>query len=406
MGYTTKALHARYSKADTHGALRYPIYQNAAFEFETAEDLEAVFKGRKAGHNYTRSSNPSIEEFEGKVRNITGALGVVSVATGMAAISTALLAVLKSGDNIVTTNKLFSHTLSLFQTTFDDFGIKCKFVDLQDDSKIEEAIDENTKVIFFETISNPELLIPNIKKLSEISKKHGIVLAADTTMTPFYLFDSKKHGVNIELISGTKYISGGGTALGGLIIDNGNFDWSKFSNTQKFYKTFGPMALLAKLRKQTYRNLGASLSPQNAYMLSLGLETLALRADKSAANTLELAKFLSTHEKVKSVNYPDLESSLLHERAKEYFLNSGSVFTFDVEDKKTAYELMNKLKLARRATNIHDTKTLVIAPYDTIFVDYNDEEKKVFGLRAGTIRVSVGIEDIEDLIEDFKQALS
>ncbi len=406
MGFTTRAIHSRHAKADGFGALRYPIYQNAAFEFESAEDLEAVFTGKKGGHTYTRASNPTVEELEIKAREVSSSLGVLAVSSGMAAITNTLLALLKSGDNIVTTNRLFGHTLSLFQNTFEDFGVEVRFVDILDLQSVKNAIDERTKILFVETVSNPELVIPDFEELSKIAKQNNTVFVADTTMTPFYLFDSKKHGVDIEVLSATKYISGGGTTVGGLIIDNGTFDWSKFENLKKFYNSFGPNAFLAKLRKQSFRNTGACLAPLNAYMLSLGLETLALRADRSFENTIKLAEFLSAHPKVKSVNYPHLKGNKYYENSQKYFLFPGSVFTFDVEDKQTAYELMNKLKIVRRSTNIQDNKTLAIAPYHTIYAEYTAEQKASFGLREGTLRISVGIEDTNDLISDFKQALA
>ncbi len=406
MKYTTKALHAKYSKADSHGALRMPIYQNAAFEFESAEALEDVFTGKRSGHAYSRASNPTVEELESKVKYITNAIGVVATASGMASLTNTFLTLLKTGDNIITTNKLFGHTLSFFQTTFEDFGLEARFVDICDEKSIEDAIDENTKIIFFETISNPELVIPDIKLLSKIAKKHNLLLISDSTMTPFYIFDAKKHGVDIDILSATKYISGGGTTIGGMIIDTGNYDWTQCTHLEKFAQKFGQNGFIAKLKKQIFRNMGACLSANSAYMLSLGLETLALRAERTKENVLVLAQFLATHNKVQSVNYPNLEGNLYYEVANEYFLFAGSVLTFDLSSKAEAYAFMNNLELIRRATNIQDNKSLIIAPYHTIYAEYSDEAKKSFGLREGTLRLSVGIEDIEDLIFDIENALS
>lgn len=405
MKYTTKALHTKYPKEDTFGALRVPIYQNAAFEYASSQELEDVFTGKTAGHTYSRATNPTIEELENKIKSITSAQGVVATSSGMAAISNTLFALLKSGDNIITTNKLFGHTLSFFQTTLVDFGIDVRYVDISSIESIKNAIDTNTKVIFFETISNPELIIPDIKTITNLAKEHNILTVVDTTMTPFYLFDSKKHGIDIDVLSATKYISGGGTTVGGLIIDNGNYDWKNYANLENFYTKFGFFTFLAKLKKQTFRNIGSCLSPQNAYMLSLGLETLALRADKAKDNTKDVTYFLSSHPKIKSVNYPLLKTNQFYDRAKEYFLFPGSILTFDLEDKQTAYKFMDKLQLIRRSTNIQDNKSLIIAPYYTIYSEYTDEQKRSFGLREGTLRLSIGIEDIEDLIEDLSQAL-
>jgi len=405
MKYTTKALHAKYPKQDSHNALRMPIYQNAAFEFESAEALEDVFCGRKTGHAYSRASNPTIEEFENKVKFITSANGVIATSSGMSAITNTLFALLKAGDSVVTTNKLFGHTLSFFQTTMVDFGITVHYVDICDSNSIEDVIDDTTKVIFFETISNPELVIPDIGLLSSMARKHNLLLVCDSTMTPFYLFDSKKYDINIDILSATKYISGGGTTIGGLIIDNGNFDWTTYQNLKKFSDGFGSNAFVAKLKKQTFRNIGACLSAQSAYMLSLGLETLALRADRTGENIKALSSFLSNHEKIKSVNYPMLDGNKFQKLSNEYFLFPGSVLTFDVANKSEAYKFMNSLKLIRRSTNIQDNKSLIIAPYHTIYAEYSVLEKESFGLREGTLRLSVGIEDIEDLISDISSAL-
>lgn len=405
MKYTTKALHNKYPKKDTYNALRMPIYQNAAFEFDSAEELEDVFTGKKSGHTYSRASNPTIEELEAKVRFITSSQGVIATSSGMSAISNTFLALLKSGDNIITTNKLFGHTLSFFQNTLVDFGIDIRYVDMENEIEIKSSIDHKTRIIFFETISNPELIVYDIAMLSLIAKNNNIILVADSTMTPFYIFDSKKHGIDIDIISATKYISGGGTSIGGLIIDNGNFNWASYPHLGKFYKSSEQNAFLTKLKKQTLRNNGACLTSQSAYMLSLGLETLALRANKSAQNTKNLVDFLLSQSKVIKVTYPSLENSRYKNLAEKYFLFSGSVLTFDLENKSKAYKFMNNLSIIRRSTNVQDNKSLIIAPYATIYSEYSADEKKSFGLREGTLRLSVGIEDIEDLINDIQFAL-
>lgn len=405
MGFTTKALHPTLGYKDKHGAMRCPIYQNAAFEFDNAEELEAVFAGKKMGHMYSRTSNPSVEEFELKIKSLSGAFGVLATATGMGAISSTLLALLKSGDNIITTNYLFGHSLSLFQTLFDDFGIEVRFVDINDMLMVEENIDERTKFFFCESISNPQLVVPNFKTIAALLKIHHIPLIVDTTMTPWNFFDAKSCGVDIEIVSATKYIAGGGTVLGGLIVDNGTYDWKKCTNLANFYKKFGPNAFIAKLRKETFRNLGATLSPQSAYMLSLGIETMDLRVERSCQNALVLAKHLQTKTSIVEVNYPFLETSSAYEMAKQQFKLGGAILTFTLEDKAKAYHVLNHLKIIKRGTNIQDNKSLAIAPYHTIYAEFSDEAKKEYLLSEGMIRLSVGIEDIEDLITDLDQAL-
>lgn len=405
MGFTTKALHTKTTTKDPYGAMRFPIYQSSAFEFENAQSLEAVFKGQKLGHVYTRSSNPSIEELELKVRAISGAFGVIATATGMAAICNTLFALLKSGDNIITTSYLFGNTLSLFQTLLSDFEVEIRYVDTNDLEAIKANIDAKTKLLFCESVSNPQLIVPDFLAIKALLKEHHIPLIVDTTMTPWNIFDAKKHGVDIEIISATKYLSGGGHVLGGLIVDNGTYDWKNYTNLASFYKKFGPNAFLAKLRKETFRNLGATLSAQSAYLLSLGLETLDLRVQRSCSNALIVAKHLLTKTEIISVDYPLLEGSCGYANASKQFSGGGAIVTFSLADKEKAYAFLDALKIVKRGTNIQDNKSLAIAPYHTIYAEYSDEQKAACLLNEGMIRLSVGIEDIEDLLADIDQAL-
>ena len=406
MGFTTKALHAKPAHKDQHGAMRFPIYQSAAFEFEKAEDLEAVFKGQKMGHVYTRSSNPSIEEFELKVKAISGAFGVIATATGMAAISNALFALVKSGDNILTTKFLFGNTLSLFQTLFSDFGVEVRYVDVCNMEDVRANIDSKTRLLFCESISNPQLIVPDFSALKSVLNEQNIPLILDTTMTPWNIFDAKKHGADIEIISATKYISGGGHVLGGLIVDNGTFNWKNHVNLEPFFKKFGLFAFMARLRKETFRNLGASLTAQSAYLLSLGLETLDLRVQRSCSNALAVAKHLQSKTEVVSVDYPFLENSRAYANASQQFSGGGAIVTFSLKNKERAYAFLNALAIIKRGTNVQDNKSLAIAPYHTIYAEYSDEQKASYELNEGMIRLSVGIEDLEDLLADIDQALA
>ncbi len=406
MGFTTKALHAKPAHKDQYGAMRFPIYQSSAFEFEKAEDLEAVFKGQKMGHVYTRSSNPSIEEFELKIKAISGAFGVIATATGMAAISNAFFALLKSGDNIITTQYLFGNTLSLFQTLLSDFGVEVRYVDLSDLETIKANIDDKTRFLFCESISNPQLIVPDFGAIKDVLQEQNVPFIVDTTATPWNIFDAKKHGVDIEIISATKYISGGGHVLGGLIVDNGTFNWKNHANLASYYKKFGPNAFMARLRKETYRNLGASLSPQSAYLLSLGLETLDLRVQRSCQNALVVAQHLQSKAEIISVEYPFLESSSAFANASKQFSGGGGIISFSFKDKESAYAFLNRLNIIKRGTNVQDNKSLAIATYHTIYAEYSTEQKAAFGLTEGMIRLSVGIEDVEDLLADIDQALT
>lgn len=323
-GFTTRAIHTPFLKKDIHGSLHMPVYDSVSFEFETAEETEEAFLGKRPRHMYTRITNPTVEHLEQKIRHVTGSLAVVAVSSGMAA----------------------------------------------------------------------------------IARKHNILLIADTTVTPLYFFNSKAYGVDIEVFSGTKYLSGGATTVGGILIDNGTYDWAHNPKLEKEAKQFGPFALVTKLKREVYRNLGACLSPHNAYLQSIGLETLALRADRSCHNTRVLAGFLSRHPKVKSVNYPGLGSSPYHETATRIFgQRCGAIATFKLSSRKECFAFLNRLRLLRRATNINDNKTLALHPASTIFCEYSADLKQQMGVPETLIRLSVGIEDVEDLIADITQAL-
>ena len=403
--FITKILHNKFLKKDAHGSLHMPIYNNVAFEFDTSEDIELAFQGKKPAHMYSRISNPTIENFEQKVKAVTQALGVVAVSSGMAAISNVILALCQAGDNIITTKHLFGNTYSLFERTFKDWGLDTRYADLTKAETLKDLIDAKTRLIFFETITNPQLEVVDVEELSKIAKAKGILLVADTTLTPPYIFNSRDFGVDIEVLSSTKYISGGATSVGGLIIDNGTYDWSK-SKLKADAKKYGNFAFINKLRREVYRNVGVCLSPQNAFLQSVGLETLPLRVDVSCANTLKIAGFLKNSPKVKSVDYPGLEDSRYHKIAKKQFDNNcGSLLTFDLSSKKACFEFMNKLELIRRSTNLNDNRTLILHPSSTIFCEYDDKLREEMGLRETMIRLAVGIEDSQDLISDIENAL-
>lgn len=404
--FVTKILHNKFLKEDPHGALHMPIYDNVAFEFKSAEDIELAFQGKKLAHMYSRISNPTIENFEQKIRIVTDSLGVIAVSSGMAAISNVILAIANSGDNIVTTKYLFGNTYSLFEKTLKSWGLKAKYTDLTKGSCVEGLIDKKTKAIFFETITNPQLEVADVEVLAKITKSKGILLIADTTVTPPYIFNSKASGVDIEVLSSTKYISGGATSVGGIIIDNGGYDWSKNEKLKGDVKQYGPFVFLKKLRREVYRNLGACLSPYNAFLQSIGLETLPLRVDVSCANALAIAKFLQKSLQVKNVNYPGLKSSKYFALSQKQFEGKpGSLLTFDLASKEKCFKFMNKLQVIRRSTNLNDNKTLIIHPASTIFCEYDEKLKQDMGVRETMIRLAVGIEDREDLISDIGRAL-
>ena len=405
-GPTTRLLNTPYPKEDPHGSLNFPVYESVAFEAESSEELEAAFTGRTQRHLYSRITNPTIEYFESKVRTLTGAFAVTAMSSGMAAISNLFIALGKSGDNIITSRHLFGNTLSLLEKTLRPYGLETRLCDLTDAAAVEALVDERTIAVYFETITNPQLEVVDISSLKAITKKQNILLIADTTLTPPSFFSAAEHGIDFELISSTKFISGGATSVGGLLIDYGSYDWSTFEKTKKSFELFGKDAFKALLRKQVYRNLGACISPASANLQSLGLDTLALRTDRATSNALELARWLEKQDAVKSVHHPGLESSPFHDMAiRQFGARPTSIFTFDLESKQACYTFMNKLKILRRATNLQDNKTLVIHPWATIFAEYPDQEKIKMGLRDTTIRITVGIEEVQDLMDDMEQAL-
>jgi O-acetylhomoserine (thiol)-lyase len=406
LGFSTKAIHSKFIKKDPHGALHMPVYDSVAFEYESAEDLELSFQGKKPNHIYSRITNPTVENFEQKIKKVTDAFGVIALSSGMAAISNLIITIAGSGDNIITTKHLFGNTYSLFERTLKSWGLEVKYSDLTELENLEKLIDNKTKMIFFETITNPQLEVADINALAKLAKDNNVLLVADTTITPLYFFNAKELGIDIEVLSSTKYISGGATSVGGLIIDNGLFDWQNNEKLAENAKKYGPFTFLLKLRTESYRNLGACLSPHSAYLQSLGLETFALRVDKSCINTLTIAQFLESQKKVKTVNYPGLKSSPYYKIAKKQF-NSlpGALLTFDLSSKKECFQFMNRLKIIKRATNLNDNKTLIIHPASTIFCEYTPELKAQMGVRETMMRLAVGIEDTEDIISDIKQAL-
>ena len=405
-GFTTKALHARSSRKDVHGALRPPLYDSVAFEFENASSIQQAFEGTLPAHTYSRITNPTVEDFEQRMRLLTDALGVIAVSSGMAAITNVMLALCSAGTNIVSSRHLFGNTISLFEKTLADWGLEVRYVDLHDRNAIESAIDENTRAIYLESITNPQLEVVDITLLSECAEQFGIPLVLDGTLTTPYLFRSRDYGVAVEIISTTKYISGGATGVGGVIIDNGLYDWKQSRKISSFSKQYGQFAFLARLRREVFRNSGACMAPHQAWMNTLGLETLALRIQSSCSNALTVARFLSEQPKVQEVNYPGLPNSEYHAVASRLFGKGyGGLVTFGLRDKEECFRFIDSLEIIRKATNLNDNKSLIIHPASTIFGEYPEEKRREMGVAENMLRLSVGIEDQEDLLKDIQKGL-
>ena len=390
MSKQTVATKTNYSKKDPYGALSMPVYHCAAFEFDSAQAMADAFCGRVLEPDYSRGMNPTVTFFEDRVKELTDAQNVFAFNSGMAAISNALIAVAQSGSNIVTSNHLFGNTVSLINKTLGRLGVDSKAVNLLDIDAVEAAVDEHTCCIFLEIVTNPQMEVADVAALAEVARKNGIPLIADTTMIPFTEFDAKALGIDVQVVSSTKYISGGATSLGGLIID---------------YGTFG--VFNQRIRFELLFNLGGYMTPHAAYMQTLGLESLHARYAVQSRNTLELAKRLRDVPQIVSVNYIGLEDNPFYELAqRQYGKTAGAMLTIDLADRQSCYSFINNLKVVHRATNLFDNKTLAIHPYSTIFGPFSGSQKKAMDVKDTTIRLSIGLEDVDDIFDDIVQALN
>ena len=406
-GFTTKALHTAFPQDDAYRALHMPVYDGVAFDFDSAESMEAVFSGRRPGHAYARTSNPTVEYFEKKLKTVTGAHAVLALSSGMAAITSAILSLVSVGDNLLASNLLFGHTYAFFKTTLPGLGIEVRFVDFSSEESVLAAIDEKTRLVFFETITNPQLEIVNIKQIADLAHQHNLLVMVDSTTTPPNVFSSKKFGVDIEVMSTTKFLSGGASAFGGAAIDNGTFDWTKIPALSTWCVKFGADAFIARLRKELFRHLGGAMTAQTAHYMNLGLDILSLRVDKCVDNCMVLAQFLKECHQVKTVNYPGMAENKGYQLAKEQFSGKPvAILTFDLSSRSACFDFLNALKLIRRATNLNDNKTLIIHPHSTIYAEFSLAERAEMCIPDTQMRLSVGIEDVDDLMADISQALS
>jgi len=404
--FTTRSLNIPFPRKDPHNALAMPVYESVAFDFASAEDIAANFRGELPAHTYSRTSNPTVEYFETKVKALAGAHQVLAVSSGMAAITATMMAICKQGDNIISGNHLFGHTLALFDQSLSAYGLETRFVDTTKPELIEALIDENTRAIYFETVTNPQLEVANISHLVEIANTYGILLIVDSTITPPSVFSSKSLGVHIEVMSTTKFISGGATAFGGVIIDNGLYDWKQNPNCQDFAGKFGKDAFIARLRKNYYRNFGMPMTAHSANYMIAGLDILELRVERCYQNCMNLGDFFQQNQHVIRVDYPGLKDSAYYDLSMKQFNGvPGTVMTFDLESLATCYRFMNRLKIIRRATNLNDNKSLIIHPYSTIYTEFPEAMRDSMGIRPTMMRLSVGIEGAADLMEDMEQAI-
>ena len=384
----TKAIDTPFKQKDAYGSLSMPVYHTAAYEFETAADMANAFTGKVIAPDYSRVMNPTVMYLEDKVKALTDATAVVAMSSGMAAISNTLMSLAATGKNIVTSRHMFGNTFSLITETLKRFGVEARPCDLTDLNAVKQLVDKNTCCIFLEIITNPQMEVADLKGLSEIAHAAGVPLIADTTVIPFTEFSAKQLGVDIEVVSSTKYLSGGATTLGGLIIDYGT--------TPGFTH---------RIKNEMLFNMGAYMTPHVAYMQSLGLENLNARYRLQSANTLELAQRLTTVPEIKRVNYVGLADNPYHAIAERQFgKTAGAMMTIDMESKEDCFRFIDHLRLVRRATNLFDNRTLAIHPASTIFGLFSDEERAAMDVLDTTVRLSVGLEDMDDVFEDICQA--
>lgn len=405
MDFNTKLLHGGFRQDSATGSTLAPIYQVSAFAQESAEKLEAVFNNRAPGFAYTRISNPTVASFENRINALEKGLGAVACSSGMAAVTLSMLNILEAGDEVIAGAGLFGGTIDLFGD-LKAFGITTRFAEHVTPEDILPLITEKTKAVFAELIGNPGLEIVDLKAVSELCHQHGIPLIIDSTTATPYLINPFEFGADIVVHSTSKYINGGGNSISGVIIDSGRFPWDFTKHTALAeYKKMGKLAYLAKLRGGLWRNVGACLAPMNAFMNSVGMETLGLRMERCCENALSLAEFFRDTDGVEA-NYPALPDNPYHSLCESQLKGKGgAILTVRAGSKERAFRLINGLKLATNATNIGDVRTLVIHPSSTIYAHSNEKQKLTAGVFEDTIRISVGIEDKEDLIADFRQAI-
>jgi O-acetylhomoserine (thiol)-lyase len=423
----TLALHAGHTPDQETGSRAVPIYQTASYVFHDAEHAADLFALKKFGNIYSRLTNPTTDVLEKRLAAIHGAAGALATSSGAAAIFYAIAAITSAGQNFVTGDKLYGGTYTQFSAQFKRFGIEARFVDSRDPANFERAIDENTRLLYTESIGNPKGNVDDLAAIAEVAHRHKLPLILDNTVSPPPLFNPFEHGVDVAVYSLTKLIGGHGTSIGGAIVDKGDFDWKGAGRYPEitepdpsyhgvnFWDAFGKhdkavapgLAYVLKIRTGLLRDIGATLSPFNAWLFIQGLETLPLRARAHAANARAVASFLSEHPQVASVDYAGLPGHPDYERAKHYFpLGPGALLGFEIKGGLEAGKrFIDSVRLASHVANILDAKTLVIHPASTTHQQLTPAEQLKAGVTPGLVRVSVGIEDVKDIIADLDQAL-
>lgn len=416
--WQTEAIHAGYTPEATTGSRAVPIYQTTSYVFRDADHAAALFGLRELGNIYTRLMNPTTDVFEKRVAALEGGKAALALASGQAAETVAITSLAKAGDEVVSASSLYGGTYSLFANTLPRFGITTRFVEAQDLDQVRAAITDKTRALYVETLSNPRLDVADFEGLAEVAHEAKLPLLVDNTVGTPALVNPIAHGADIVLHSATKYIGGHGTSLGGIIVDAGNFDWSsgrfaEFTEPHPAYhglkltEAFGNLAFIMRARLEGLRDLGGALSPFNAHAFILGLETLGLRMQRHSENALRVAEFLKSHPKVASVNYPMLKDSPSYARAQKYMKGGSGLVSFELKaGREAGKKLMNSVKLFSLLANIGDTRSLIIHPASTTHEQLSDAQQLSAGVTPGLVRLSVGIEDVADILNDLDQALA
>ena len=417
--FETLQLHAGQVVDATTKSRAVPIYQTTSFVFEDTQEGAELFALQKAGNIYTRITNPTTSAFEERIAALEGGVGALATASGMAAITYTILALAHAGDHVVAASTIYGGTFNLLKETLPRYGITTTFVDIDNLEEVEAAIKDNTKLILIETLGNPVINIPDIEKIAEIAHKHQIPLVADNTFATPYLINVFSHGVDIAVHSATKFIGGHGTTIGGVIVDSGKFDWAasgKFPqlvdedpsyHNISYTRDVGAAAFIVAARVQLLRDMGAALSPFNSFLLLQGLETLSLRVERHVQNAEKIVDFLVNHPKVEKVNYPKLPDSPYHALAEKYLPKGvGSIFTFHVKGGEAeARKVIDNLEIFSNLANVADAKSLVVHPATTTHAQLSDSDLEAAGVTKNQIRLSIGLENVDDLIEDLRLAL-
>lgn len=417
--FDTLQVHAGQVPDPATGSRAVPIYQTTSYLFDSPEHAANLFALKESGNIYTRITNPTTDVLEQRMAALEGGVGALATASGSAAVTCGVLNIAGAGDEIVSASTLYGGTYNLFSYTLPRLGIKTTFVDPDHPENFQKAINKNTKVIFVESIGNPGMNLVDIEAVALLAHQEGIPLMVDNTFATPYLLRPADFGANIIVHSATKFIGGHGTSIGGIIVDAGNFDWEKSGRfpglTQpdpsyhglKYVDSFGPLAYIVKARVQVLRDTGPSLSPFNSFLFLQGLETLSLRVERHGANTRKVIGFLSGHPRVTWVNYPGLESSRYYPLAQKYFpRGTGSIFTFGIQGGVgSALKFINSLEIFSLLANVADAKSLVIHPASTTHAQLTPQEQQAAGVTGDMVRLSIGLEDAEDLIYDLGQAL-